>query len=110
MTGGQVFISLIILVIVIHTIYVFRKKSFGKLFMVFWLLIWVGGLILVLWPNLMQNITDKLGIGRVVDVIVYLAIVSIFYILFKFHIRMHDLENKITKLTRKIALMENGKK
>lgn len=106
MTGGQILLSLIIILVLIQTFVAFSRKKFTNLFKFFWILMWIVALAVVLWPNLLGRIAESLGIGRGVDVVIYVAIIFTFFALFKLYTKNIDLENKVTKLARKISLLE----
>lgn len=74
-----------------------------------WGLLWIIVAVVVALPQTTTLIANYLGVGRGVDVIVYLSIVVIFYILFRIFIRLEKIERDITKLVRNVSL-ENIKK
>jgi hypothetical protein len=49
------------------------------------------------------------GVGRGIDVLVYLSIIFLFYYIFRQSEKINKLEKQITKLVREIA-KENAKK
>ena len=91
----QILISLFALFAIISLI-----KTKKYLWSIFWL---VGGAI-VWWPNLTNIIATNLGIGRGADLIFYISIILLFYLIFKIYIKIEKIERNITKLTRKDAL------
>ncbi len=75
--------------------------------MVWWLLFWVAAIIVVLLPNSTATLAKLVGIGRGADLVVYVALVLIFFIIFRLIIKIELLNKDITKLVRKISLDEN---
>ena len=65
----------------------------------------LGNTLVFIW--LPTNTIDKLGklfgVGRGIDVLVYLSIVFIFYYIFKQNEKVNKLEKQITKLVRELA-------
>jgi hypothetical protein len=70
-----------------------------------WMGLWAGVAIVVLDPNLTQRVARVLGVGRGVDAVFYLTIVVLFYLVFRVHMRMRGLEQQLTELVRKLALL-----
>ncbi len=91
----QILISLFALFAIISLI---KTKKYLWLF--FWLI--VGAI--VWWPNLTNIIATNLGIGRGADLIFYISIILLFYLIFRIYLKMEKIERNITKLTRKDTL------
>jgi len=84
-----------------------KKISIGELF--FWLAIWSGLIFVVFFPNMVSYFARLLGIGRGVDIIVYMSISLLFYMLFRLYVKLEELEREITKLVREHALNKRKK-
>jgi len=78
--------------------------SWGMFF--FWSLIWVMAIITTLKPEITSTLAKEFGIGRGVDAAIYLSIVILFYLVFRLHVYLEDLNHKITQLIREISLQE----
>lgn len=72
-----------------------------------WVIFWFAVGVAVLVPKKTDLIAQWLGVERGADLLVYLSIVAIFFILFKIMVRQEKIERTNTKLTRFIALSEN---
>lgn len=72
----------------------------------FWTSLFILAIIGVLTPELTGKVANLLGIGRGADVIIYLSIVLLFYLVFRMSIIIEDLRHEITKLVREIALKQ----
>ncbi|OGH91344.1 MAG: hypothetical protein A2479_03140 [Candidatus Magasanikbacteria bacterium RIFOXYC2_FULL_39_8] len=81
-----------------------RESSLGPKGMLFWILFWVGASIVVMWPESVQIIARRFGIGRGVDFVIYIALVIIFFILFRLHVKFEELKRDLTKVVRDKAL------
>ncbi|PIW95802.1 hypothetical protein COZ84_01545 [Candidatus Kuenenbacteria bacterium CG_4_8_14_3_um_filter_39_15] len=55
-------------------------------------------------PESLTKIANILGIGRGADLVLYLAVVVVFYLMFRIFIRLEKMERDITKVVRKNAL------
>ncbi len=72
--------------------------------LIFWILFWVGAAVVVIWPNSTQVLANHLGIGRGTDVVMYMAMAIVFFILFRLHIKIESLNRAMTKVVRQDAL------
>ena len=84
-----------------------KKISLGELF--FWLAIWGGLIFVVFFPAITSYFAQLLGIGRGVDVIVYMSISLLFYLIFRLYVKLEETERKITKLVRELAINKRKK-
>lgn len=75
----------------------------------FWSALFVLALMGVLEPNITTYIARLLGIGRGTDVVLYISIALLFYLLFRLSISLEETRREITELVRKVALREEGK-
>ncbi len=71
---------------------------------VFWMLIWSAALVGVILPKTTTQIAGVFGVGRGVDVIVYVSLVLLFYLVFRLYVMIEDVRREITILVRQIAL------
>ena len=85
----------------------FRTGDLTKAGLVWWSLFWVAAAVVVLLPNSTAYFAKLVGIGRGADLVVYLSLAAIFFILFKLMIKIESLNKDITKLTRKMTLKDD---
>jgi len=76
----------------------------------FWAGIWVTAGLAVIDPGFTSYIALKIGIQRGTDVVIYLSLFLLFYLIFRTTILMENLREEITKLTREIALLKGREK
>jgi small membrane protein len=67
---------------------------------------WSGVLILIWFPKIMGWLGEVTGVGRGVDVLVYLSLIFLFYYVLRQNNKIDQLEKQITKLVRVIARNE----
>lgn len=84
------------------------KLSIGGF--LFWSGIFIFALAGVLDPNMTTFVAQLLGIGRGADVVVYISIALIFYMIFRLSITVEETRREITQVVRKIALEQNKRK
>ncbi|MFH0876005.1 MAG: DUF2304 family protein [archaeon] len=75
----------------------------------FWMFIWSGLIITAFFPGLISKVANIIGIGRGVDVIIYMSIGTLFYLMFRLYIKIEELDQHITIAIRQIAYMKKKK-
>jgi len=58
----------------------------------------------VWWPDSTVIVANYLGIGRGTDLILYISLAVIFFILFRLHVKIESIGRDITKVVRKDSL------
>lgn len=84
-----------------------RTISIGEL--IFWMLLWIGAGVITLLPQSTDFLAKILGVGRGVDAIIYIAIIILFYGMFRLYVKMEHIEHEITDIVRKTALKDDNK-
>ncbi len=107
------YILLLLIIFVIHRIWTrWHNREISRREWLGWSLFWLAAGISVLLPKTTDLVAGKLGLasGRGVDLIVYISIPLIFYILFRLLVKIDNLEQNITKITRHLSLRDNIEK
>ena len=73
-------------------------------------LVWLGMAAVVLRPETASGVARRLGVGRGADVVVYLALAAVFFLLFRLLARLEDHERQIMRLARELALKDLDEK
>jgi hypothetical protein len=84
----------------------YRRGGMRLLHLALWLVFWVGVVVAVFHPDTTSWLAGKLGVGRGVDVAMYLSILMIFYLLFRSFGKLDDLDRQLTRVVRANALRE----
>jgi hypothetical protein len=84
----------------------FRRGGLPIVHLVLWTLFWSATIVVALRPSTTSRVASALGVGRGADVVVYLALVLVFYLLFRSFGRIEELERQITRVVRAAALRE----
>jgi len=98
---------LILLFCFFALITIWRRQGQGKMSRLpaaLWTLFWIAVGAVVLRPEFTTLLAHLLGVGRGVDLVTYLALLAVFYLLLRLFTRMEELERDITRLVREIAL------
>ena len=101
----QVIALLILLFFIIKLNRERRKKSITRNEFFFWLIFWLVGVLTIAFIKPIDKLVMGLGFSSSgINLVFYLAVLFLFYLIFRMRLRMVKLENDITELSRKIAL------
>ncbi len=109
-SGSLFWIKLLIilgLLIILRAFMVGRSLVLAKRLSAFGLFVIM--VLIVLFPDTSNYIAHKVGVGRGVDLLIYLSILLIFLLMVSLWRRIVTLSDAVTKLTRQIAI-ENARK
>ncbi|MBI4991165.1 DUF2304 family protein [Candidatus Gottesmanbacteria bacterium] len=109
-TITQLFLTVFLLFAASRVVLRFRSGELSLFGFLFWSGIFGLAAIIVLFPGLTSSIAIALGIGRGADVVVYLSVTLLFYLVFRLYIFIEDLRHDITEIVKKIALKDTDKK
>jgi hypothetical protein len=59
----------------------------------------------VLFPNTTQNAADLVGVGRGADLVTYISIVAMLFVLIHYYTKFVELQRKLTDMTREVAIL-----
>ncbi len=96
---AMAFLSLIAIVSVLR-----RKKEhlLGPLGALFWIIFWVALISIVSLPTtVLDRFSQFIGIGRGVDLVMYVSIAILFFVVFKLYIRIESMRRDMTEIARK---------
>lgn len=82
-----------------------RKQVTGKEAL-FWALVWFGLGVVVLYPKLTDRLAVIMGLqtAKGIDLVVYIAVAVVFYLVFRLFVRLDRIERVITTIVRHLAL------
>jgi len=89
----------------------FRRREVKWTEFLSWLIFWFAVGIAFIIPDSLTRLANILGIGRGADLVLYVAVVVLFYLIFRIFVRLEKMERNITKVVRDKALenMENNR-
>jgi len=77
-----------------------------------WMVLWACVGFIVLYPKVADYAAGAIGLKTAtgIDLVVYIAVAVLFYLLFRIFVRIERIEHNITELVRKTALDAREKK
>jgi hypothetical protein len=86
-----------------------REKINGQEF-VFWLIFWFfAGLAIVFLKKIDQLVAGLGFSGSGIEVLLYVAVAVLFYLIFRVRMKLEKIERDVTKIVREIAMREEEK-
>jgi hypothetical protein len=96
----QISILLFIFVVVAKTAMKLKRGDITFSFFVLWLLFWLAVATITLRTEILDWLAIKVGVGRGADLVVYLALLTLFYLLFKVSVAIGRIEKRISEIVR----------
>ena len=106
----QLLLDFFILAALCSSFLKYRQKKIKAVELGFWALLWLAAFLLVSLPDTTAFLARILGIGRGVDLVIYVSGVLTFYLLFRLYEKIDRIEREITEIVRHVALSEEKKK
>ena len=103
---AQIFLLLLVGTAMGTVILRYRQSKISSLAFVLWFAVWTTGAVTILFPNITLTPARWLGLGRGTDLILYVSIIFILFLIFRIHVRLEQINREITKVVRTLALRE----
>jgi len=100
----QLLVTIFIVFILLKLFLQKQKNKISLLSFLIWVLLWLIVLVVFWIPDSTSYLAAWLGIGRGADLVVYVSILVIFYMIFKIFVRLNKIEEDITKVVREDAI------
>lgn len=113
MIAGVQILGIVFCVIMLYFTYVYYKRNnYGLRSLVLWLIVWLGALFLVSFPQTLYGVMEALKIQRTADFITLLGFAFFAAITFYLYIVVKKNNRKMEQLVRELAIagVENKKK
>ncbi len=97
---------LLVTAIILLAVYMYRRLRSTLLDVLLVILFVSTGIFFVLFPNITNKMAHLVGVGRGADLIFYLAILFLFFLLLKLYSRLRKVEQKFTEFVRNKSIEE----
>jgi len=71
--------------------------------------IWASLMLTAFFPDIITRMANLVGIGRGVDVIIYMSIGTLFYMMFRLYIKLEETQQQLTIVVRELAYIKKGR-
>lgn len=107
MSTFQLIVGPLLAAMIVATALATARRKLAPRYGVAWLLLWLAGLLAVIDPNILVRAAHLLGIGRGVDLVLYLSILITFVALFAIYLRFRRIDEQITRIVRHLAIRDH---
>jgi len=77
---------------------------------ILWFIIWVALIVVAFFPEVLVFFGDLSGFRRGMDLMIFLSVGLLFYLVFRIYVKLDEQEKEITKLVREISFKKVKKK
>jgi len=104
----QIVLDLLVLLALTVTVLKYKQRRIKPLEALLWTYIWLTAVVLITLPDTAAVLARALGIGRGVDVVMYVSIMLGFYLVFRLYEKIDRLEHELTAIVRHLALSDKS--
>ena len=102
----QIILIAVFVLAAVKAILRFRSGDIGSGGLFFWIIFWSTAAIIAAKPDATFYFAKKLGVGRGADLVVYSALVLLFFLIFRLMTIAEKQKKEITELARALALRD----
>jgi len=100
----QIFLIIFFLFALSRVILRYKKGELNIDSLIFWILFWLLASAVALIPNFSAYIAKIFGVGRGADLVVYISLSVLFFMIFKLNVKLEKMSKDITKIVQDKAL------
>jgi small membrane protein len=102
----QQLIALILIIIFIWRLFKQKnQKEISQNEFSLWLIFWLIGALAIIFIKEIDKVLEQLGFsGAGINFLLYIAIIILFYLIFKLRLKIAKLDKQLTEIVRKITL------
>jgi hypothetical protein len=101
MSGIQILLVTVFVFTAVYFVVKLRRFLFDIIFLI---LLASAAVVFVMFPEFTSKIANRLGVGRGTDLVLYLCIVSFWFVILKLYIKLRAIEQKMTDMIREKAI------
>jgi hypothetical protein len=79
-----------------------KKISLGQLLL--WSIIWLLVIAFTTWPYITDQLAHAVGVKSGTDIALFIAVILLFYLMFRVYVKLIDVESNITEIVKGIAV------
>jgi len=104
----QILALIVVIFFLTKVVWQYRHREIQKNEFTFWLLFWLLAAIVIILLKQIDQVVANLGFsGSGIQVVFYLGVVLLFYLLGRLRLRLAKMDQDISKLVTKLAIEEN---
>ncbi len=101
----QVIALILIIIFIWRLVSQKNKKKISQNEFILWLSFWLLGALAIVFIRQIDSFVEQLGFsGTGINFLLYIAIIILFYLIFKLRLKIAKLDKQLTEVVRKITL------
>ena len=100
----KIIIVLFAVFVLYRTFLRFQKRDITGRELVIWTFFWLLVIVATLAPQQTDIISQAVGVERGADLLVYLSVIVLFFIVFKIVVKLEKIDKNITEIVRNTAI------
>lgn len=104
----QIIVTLFVILVVFRLTKKYKDSILKTSEFIGWMIIWIIVLVVFWLPQTTSYLAFFLGIGRGVDLAVYVSILLLFYLIFRLYLKIDKQQREITKIVRHLAIEDEN--
>jgi len=104
MTIFQIIILIFVVIVILKSAKRAAKKEISFWLFAIWTIFWILVAVVDLFPVIINKLADLLKVGRGVDLMIYLALFVLFYLVFRLTLTINKTNKNLSEIVRKIAI------
>ena len=109
MTTFQLITLPIVVAMIVATAVAVARRALTMRYGVIFIAVWLGAAVGIAQPLILAKLAAFLGIGRGVDLVLYLSILAFFIAFFRVYLRFRRLDEQLTEIVRHLAIRDADK-
>ena len=110
MTIFQILILIFAAIVIFKSLKRLMKKEISIWLFSIWFIFWLMVAAVDLFPAMINYLANLAGVGRGVDLVIYLSVIILFYLVFRFNVSLNRLNKSLSKIVREMAIDKAEKK
>lgn len=106
MTLFQIAAIIAFVLLIVVTVSQMKRRRLTPRAGALWLLLWAGGIVATVEPQILVAAARMVGIGRGVDLVIYLSLGAIFALLLMMYVRFRRIDEQLTTIVRHLAIRD----
>lgn len=104
MINFELMLLFFLFIMIYITYFSYQRKQIQRYGLLFWMSLWILGIVAVIFHPFLNKILNPLNISRVFDLYTIIAFFVVLFVIFYLFKATQRLEGKIEQITRSIAL------
>ena len=109
-SGIQILLLVALAAFAAHVIVQYRRGGLRALVAMFWIAVFGVGASAAAFPEGATRLARSVGVGRGADLVIYVALAGLSYVVFRLLVRQERTERRLTEIVREIALAERRRR